>query len=422
MRTLLGTVAATAALAHAARQPRHADAAEPRRREPSSSPRINGAGQHGLAPLARSTASSSPSPGAGPTRWPPQARSPTTRTSATRSRAPLDDARRERRPRLQRRLDHAGLRGQLRRTTRNIVDPGYNYIGVGVDAGAATAHVHHATSSWTSTAPAPAPPPPAAPGARRRARSGARAPARRRRRPRAGTGAAAVPAAPRSAAPAAARAPPRAGRARARASRRPRRRRALTRRRTGGHDWRAAIGRRLTESDRRSDRRPDAGRSATGVALDGLDARRRAPARCSRCSGPNGAGKTTTVRLLNGVLRPDAGRASVLGLDPAVDGDAVRRRTGVLTENAGLDDRLTAAENLERDGRIRGMGRAEADQRRGGAARALRHGRPGRRRSCRASRPASASASPSPAPCCTTPRCCSSTSRRRGSIPPPPAT
>ena len=71
--------------------------------------------------------------------------------------------------------------------------------------------------------------------------------------------------------------------------------------------------------------------------------------------GPNGAGKTTTVRMLNGVLRPDAGSARVLGLDPAVDGDDVRRRTGVLTENAGLDDRLTALENLVLYARIRGL-------------------------------------------------------------------
>src|SRR5436309_535184 len=62
--------------------------------------------------------------------------------------------------------------------------------------------------------------------------------------------------------------------------------------------------------------------------------------------GPNGAGKTTTVRLLNGVLAPDAGKSSVLGLDPVKRGDEVRRVTGVLTESAGLDDRLTAMENL----------------------------------------------------------------------------
>jgi ABC-2 type transport system ATP-binding protein len=79
--------------------------------------------------------------------------------------------------------------------------------------------------------------------------------------------------------------------------------------------------------------------------------------------GPNGAGKTTTVRLLNGVLRPDAGRASVLGFDPAVQGEDVRRNTGVLTEAAGMDDRLTASENLEFVARIRGFGRRDSAKR-----------------------------------------------------------
>jgi len=76
--------------------------------------------------------------------------------------------------------------------------------------------------------------------------------------------------------------------------------------------------------------------------------------------GPNGAGKTTTVRLLNGVLTADEGHVSVLGIDPGLDGDAVRRRTGVLTENAGLDDRLTARENLEFAAQARGMSRNDA--------------------------------------------------------------
>ena len=71
--------------------------------------------------------------------------------------------------------------------------------------------------------------------------------------------------------------------------------------------------------------------------------------------GPNGAGKTTTVRLLNGILRPDRGTSRVLGLDPQTQGDDVRRVTGVLTEHAGLDDRLTARENLLATARIRGM-------------------------------------------------------------------
>jgi ABC-2 type transport system ATP-binding protein len=62
--------------------------------------------------------------------------------------------------------------------------------------------------------------------------------------------------------------------------------------------------------------------------------------------GHNGAGKTTTVRLLNGVLESHGGKISVLGLDPLKDGPALRARTGVLTESASLDNRLTARENL----------------------------------------------------------------------------
>jgi ABC-2 type transport system ATP-binding protein len=81
--------------------------------------------------------------------------------------------------------------------------------------------------------------------------------------------------------------------------------------------------------------------------------------------GPNGAGKTTTVRLLNGVLRPDAGSSRVLGFDPAVDGIEVRKRTGVLTENSGLDDRLSALQNITTYARIRGVTATEARQRAG---------------------------------------------------------
>src|SRR5207237_2658126 len=70
--------------------------------------------------------------------------------------------------------------------------------------------------------------------------------------------------------------------------------------------------------------------------------------------GPNGAGKTTTVRLLNGLLRLDAGTTRVLGLDPTADGTDRRRRTGVLTEQSGLDERLTALEHVAFTARIRG--------------------------------------------------------------------
>ncbi|NLD75426.1 MAG: ABC transporter ATP-binding protein [Acidimicrobiales bacterium] len=100
----------------------------------------------------------------------------------------------------------------------------------------------------------------------------------------------------------------------------------------------------------------------SGTALDGLtiDAR---PGEVVALLGPNGAGKTTTMRLLNGVLEPDAGTASVLGLDPWRQGDELRARTGVLTENAGLDERLTARENLAFVARLRGIPEARATPR-----------------------------------------------------------
>jgi ABC-2 type transport system ATP-binding protein len=101
---------------------------------------------------------------------------------------------------------------------------------------------------------------------------------------------------------------------------------------------------------------------AHGLAVDRLTFRLE-PGQVLALLGPNGAGKTTTVRLLDGVLRPDAGWARVLGLDPTTQGDAVRRRTGVLTENAGLDDRLTSRENLEYVARLRGFRGPDARRR-----------------------------------------------------------
>ncbi|HSN76671.1 MAG TPA: ABC transporter ATP-binding protein [Anaerolineae bacterium] len=79
--------------------------------------------------------------------------------------------------------------------------------------------------------------------------------------------------------------------------------------------------------------------------------------------GHNGAGKTTTVRLLNGILTPSAGQASVLGLDPMADGPALRRQTGVLTETPSLDERLSARVNLSLYADLYGVPRAEVKQR-----------------------------------------------------------
>ncbi len=71
--------------------------------------------------------------------------------------------------------------------------------------------------------------------------------------------------------------------------------------------------------------------------------------------GPNGAGKTTTVRMMLGLLRPSAGRIAVLGLDPVAQGEELRSQTGVLLDQVGLYDRLTAAQNLDLFGRIARM-------------------------------------------------------------------
>jgi ABC-2 type transport system ATP-binding protein len=75
--------------------------------------------------------------------------------------------------------------------------------------------------------------------------------------------------------------------------------------------------------------------------------------------GPNGAGKTTTVRLLNGLFPPTSGRMRVLGMDPASQGDQIRRKSGVLTETPALYERLTAHQNLNFFGTLNGMKSAE---------------------------------------------------------------
>ena len=62
--------------------------------------------------------------------------------------------------------------------------------------------------------------------------------------------------------------------------------------------------------------------------------------------GPNGAGKTTTVRILATLLRADAGRARVAGLDVARDAQAVRKLIGLSGQYAAVDENLTGRENL----------------------------------------------------------------------------
>jgi ABC-2 type transport system ATP-binding protein len=68
--------------------------------------------------------------------------------------------------------------------------------------------------------------------------------------------------------------------------------------------------------------------------------------------GPNGAGKTTAVRILSTILRPDAGRAEVLGFDVVRSPEAVRRRIGLAGQNAAIDPNLTGHENLRLIGKL----------------------------------------------------------------------
>ncbi|HET6213489.1 MAG TPA: ABC transporter ATP-binding protein [Micromonosporaceae bacterium] len=79
--------------------------------------------------------------------------------------------------------------------------------------------------------------------------------------------------------------------------------------------------------------------------------------------GPNGAGKTTTLSMSVGLLRPDAGRAFVLGHDVWADPVEAKRRLGVLPDGVRLFDRLNGSELLAYTGLLRGMDPAVVDQR-----------------------------------------------------------
>src|SRR5246127_227544 len=76
--------------------------------------------------------------------------------------------------------------------------------------------------------------------------------------------------------------------------------------------------------------------------------------------GPNGSGKTTTVSILATSLRPDAGRATVGGLDVVKDAAQVRRVIGLAGQFAAVDPNLTGRENLRLIGRLSRVGRAES--------------------------------------------------------------
>jgi len=87
--------------------------------------------------------------------------------------------------------------------------------------------------------------------------------------------------------------------------------------------------------------------------------------------GPNGAGKTTTLRMLGGLITPDAGRMAVDGIDVVARPREALARMGVLSDARGLYPRLTARENIVYYGLLQGMSRDAANDRAGTLAQAL---------------------------------------------------
>jgi ABC-2 type transport system ATP-binding protein len=84
----------------------------------------------------------------------------------------------------------------------------------------------------------------------------------------------------------------------------------------------------------------------TAVAVDRMDLAVR-PGEFYALLGPNGAGKTTTLRMIAGLLRPDAGSIRIFGIDALADPVAAKRITAWLPDEPMLYDKLSPLEYLE---------------------------------------------------------------------------
>ena len=76
--------------------------------------------------------------------------------------------------------------------------------------------------------------------------------------------------------------------------------------------------------------------------------------------GPNGAGKTTSIKMMAGLIQPDAGSVRIVGRDPHRNASALQSLRAVLEGNRNLYWRLTPEENLEYFGVLKGLTRREA--------------------------------------------------------------
>jgi ABC-2 type transport system ATP-binding protein len=68
--------------------------------------------------------------------------------------------------------------------------------------------------------------------------------------------------------------------------------------------------------------------------------------------GPNGSGKTTTIRMLCGLLTPDAGEGACLGFDIRRQAGEIKKRVGYMTQRFGLYEDMSVRQNLEFIGRM----------------------------------------------------------------------
>jgi ABC-2 type transport system ATP-binding protein len=71
--------------------------------------------------------------------------------------------------------------------------------------------------------------------------------------------------------------------------------------------------------------------------------------------GPNGSGKTTSIRMLCGLLTPDAGSGTCLGFDVIREADRIKPHVGYMTQRFSLYEDLTVRENLDFTARIFGL-------------------------------------------------------------------
>ena len=98
------------------------------------------------------------------------------------------------------------------------------------------------------------------------------------------------------------------------------------------------------------------------VAVDGIEFAVE-PGECFGFLGPNGAGKTSIMRMIGCVSPLSGGELRIFGLDPRVDGPAIRSRLGVVPQEDSLDTELTVFDNLVIYGRYFDLPRAVIKER-----------------------------------------------------------